>query len=126
MSHHCQAAILHCIDFRFQEALDKFMAIHKLNGNCDRIGIAGGVKNLGEVHDELSISENLHQVKDIYLVNHQDCGAYGPVVASDPAQEIHTHTQDLLTAKKLIHEKYPQVTIHTYFLTMEKEFVEIN
>jgi carbonic anhydrase len=124
--HTCQAAILHCIDFRFQEAIDKFMAERQLNGSCDRIGIAGGVRNLKEVSNELSISENLHHIKDIYLVNHQDCGAYGSQVSAEAEKELQIHTQDLLTAKKIIKKKYPQVTIHTYFLTLEKEFVEIN
>ena len=126
MSHHCRSAVLSCIDFRFQEAINKFILEHNLNGNTDRIGLAGGVKKLGEMFEELSISEDLHQVDDMYLINHQDCGAYGPAVAQDQQQELKTHTRDLLTAKKLINEKYPQVNVYTYFLTLEKEFIEIN
>ncbi len=126
MSHHCKAAILHCIDFRFQEALDKFVKDQGLNGNTDRIALAGGVKSLGEVFEELSISEDLHQVAEMYLINHQDCGAYGPEVARDKQKERETHKRDLSVAKKLIKEKYPQVNVHTYFLTLNKEFVEIN
>lgn len=126
MTHHCQAAILHCIDFRFQPTIDKFLAKHKLNGNCDRIGIAGGAKKIGEVFEELNTSETLHSVKDIYLVNHQDCGAYGPQVAENAEKELETHTNDLLQAKKILNEKYPDVNIHTYFLTLDKKFVKVN
>ena len=126
MSHTCKAAIVHCIDFRFQSALDQFITKHNLTGNVDRIGLAGGVKRLGEVFEELSMSEDLHEVKDMYLVNHQDCGAYGPLIAKDKRQELKTHTKDLLNAKKLLNEKYPQVHVHTYFLSLEKEFIKIN
>ena len=126
MAHHCKAAVLNCIDFRFQEAIDGFMKKQGLNGNADRIGIAGGVKNMGEMFQELSISERLHQVEDIYLINHQDCGAYGPEVAKDSKVELETHRSDMLMAKKIIQEKYPQINVHAYFLTLDKDFVEIN
>ena len=126
MVHHCQAAVLHCIDFRFQEAIDQFLAKQGLNGNTDRIGIAGGVKNMGEMFNELSISERLHQVQEMYLINHQDCGAYGPETAKDADVELQTHKSDLLTAKTIIHEKFPNVNVKAYFLTLEMEFVEIS
>lgn len=124
-AHHCQNSIVHCIDFRFQEALDDFIKTHKLQGACDRIGIAGGVKNIGETFHEIDLSETLHHVQHVYLINHQDCGAYGPEVSADPVKELEKHTKDLYIAKQIINQKYPEVQVHCYFLTLDMEFKEV-
>jgi carbonic anhydrase len=121
MTHHCKAAVVTCIDYRFHEAVEKWLKDKGLNGNVDFISMAGAVKDFGMALDELDISKRLHAVKEIYLVNHQDCGAYGPAVAADKKQESKTHKRDLLEAKKMLEYRYPGVKVETYFLTLDKE-----
>jgi carbonic anhydrase len=124
VDHVCSNAILHCIDFRFQEFLDRFIDEQGMGGDCDRISIAGGVKEFGEMFHELDLSEQLHHVKDMYLINHQDCGAYGEAVVSDP-REQEIHASDLQRARELLVAKYPELRVHLYFLTLEGEFRKV-
>ncbi|MBI5222334.1 MAG: carbonic anhydrase, partial [Candidatus Magasanikbacteria bacterium] len=46
MSHHCQALILHCIDFRFHEAIINWLKEKGLANNCDIVSLAGASKGL--------------------------------------------------------------------------------
>jgi len=114
--------MLHCIVFRFQSALDRFIENQGLKGDVDRISMAGGTKEWEKAFYQLEISLRLHEIKKIYLINHQDCGAYGPDVAADKENEWNTHKWDLLKAKVALEEKYPEVEVFVYFLTLDKEF----
>lgn len=125
MAHTCTNAILHCIDFRIQKHLDRFIKEMKLEGDVDRMAIAGAVKNLGEAFFQLNLSNILHQTKHIYIINHQDCGAYGAEVAANAEKEMATHSADLLLAKQILENKIPGVKVHPYFVTLDGEFVPV-
>jgi len=43
--HSCEAVAVHCIDFRLQKAISKFLG-KRFPGGYDRIAVAGGVKDL--------------------------------------------------------------------------------
>lgn len=126
MAHICTNAILHCIDFRIQKHLDRFIKEMELEGDCDRMAIAGAVKNLGEAFYQLNLSNMLHHTKHIYIINHKDCGAYGAEVAADPEVEMATHTADLLLAKQILENKISGVTVHPYLVTLDGEFISIS
>ena len=118
-----QALLLSCIDFRFQKMIEDFMEIdQKALKAFDRVTIAGGVKQI--VHpdnpaikdfilSQINISIKLHDPESIYLMNHEDCGAYG--INNDLA----IHTEDLREAKKIIQEIYPHKTIKLFQATFE-------
>ncbi|OGJ50876.1 hypothetical protein A2335_00850 [Candidatus Peregrinibacteria bacterium RIFOXYB2_FULL_32_7] len=124
MSHNCKAVIVHCIDFRFQKALNEFLQKNDLIGNIDRISIPGGVKDMKKVLEYVELSVKLHGTKEVYLVNHQDCGAYG-LGEIEFTKEKEIHKKDLEKMKKILSEKIPGLKINILFL-LKNEFAPLN
>lgn len=114
MSHHCQAVIVHCIDFRLQRALKKFLEEQNLLGDCDIVSAGGAAKNSEFVLGQVDIAKRLHGIRKAYLINHTDCGAYGGSQAfASKEEERKKHEEDLKNARKLILTKYPDLEINT-------------
>ena len=85
----------------------------------DYVGFAGATKNLETIIGQLDISVRLHQVKEVVLINHEDCGAYG-------AESTHDrHALDLNKAKKMILEKYPALKVDLFYLHLDGQFEAI-
>jgi hypothetical protein len=68
----------------------------------------------------IDISKSLDNIKDIYLINHQDCGAmkgylgcsgYPDNLGDNNQKEIDINTTVLLYAEKYVQCKYPNATI---------------
>ena len=116
-SHNCRAIVVGCMDFRLRSGIRKWTA--KLEGGFDRLAIAGGVKNLPFVLDQVELSYKLHHITEVYLINHEDCGAYGE------EGTFEKHTKDLSFAKKIIGQKFPKLKIMTLFQKLNGEFVEV-
>lgn len=124
MSHHCDNLIIHCIDFRFIRAINAFMDDRQLAGNCDVISVAGGVKSIVEpsapadktvLLKQIELSKKLHGGTTVYLVNHEDCGAYGGKQAFESDErEIEHHGHELRDAADMLTAIYPDFTIHSY------------
>lgn len=134
MSHIARALVLVCMDFRFQKAFRDFLVEQGLNDQYDLISVAGAAKVLASPTDpfekenfekQLSLSANLHQISEVFLINHQDCGAYGPELAKDPKKEREIHETDLKKARQIILQKYPQLKVHLYFCTLDKKFEKV-
>ncbi|MEY4731758.1 MAG: hypothetical protein RL681_704 [Candidatus Parcubacteria bacterium] len=121
MKHECRALLLHCIDFRFGSAIKKHLEENGLMDNCDIVSLAGAAKNLVSpandadrelVLSQIEISKRLHHISEVILLNHTDCGAYGGRAAfSDRATEDAKHITDLAEAKKLVHERFPDLAV---------------
>ncbi len=69
---------------------------------------------------DIEVSVNLHQVEAIYLINHEDCGAYGSMNFSSREEETKQHCQDLQEAKDIILEKFSNVNVKLYFAQLAK------
>lgn len=123
-SHEAQALVLTCIDFRFHEQIVKLLneqGINSFDLKCD----AGAVKYL--VSDEkpavrewilqnIEIAKRLHRIRQIVLINHADCGAYGGNAAFSTAEDqAKFHRDQLKQAKILIQKSFPDLQILTYF-----------
>jgi len=117
--HKCDALIVACIDFRFQKYLKNWLKKNFQNKTYDYVGFAGATKNLDIIIGQLDISVRLHQIKEVVLINHEDCGAYGVDSTHD------RHSADLLKAKKLIVSKYPNLSVSLFYLHLDGEFEEI-
>ena len=128
MSHHCRATVLVCEDFRLHQRVDgrNYISdfIKSLSGDCDIITRGGGVLDIvrpaesgfrESVVRDLKVSTELHQVKEIYLINHEDCGAYGSMNFSSKDEELKQHFRDLKKAKKIIGEEFKQIKIKIFF-----------
>ena len=126
--HNCDLLVISCIDFRFQEHLRNFLEKdHK--GNYDLVCIAGSAKNFisGSEADketvlkQVKISKELHHIKKVFLINHQNCGAYGNDLVSGSSEEKQTHMKDLIGAKEDLIKVFPDLEICLYFIEFETE-----
>ena len=119
MVHSCEAVVVSCIDFRLQKHIRNWTD-RKLKGRTfDYVGIAGSTKNLRILLDQIEISVKLHRVKEVHLINHEDCGAYGV------GGTLGRHKIDLKKAKSKILSKYPQLSIYLYYLHLDGYFDNI-
>lgn len=126
--HRCRACVVYCMDFRLHESLANFFAEQKLDGDgADVIRVGGAIKSLSrpkEARDreflleQLNVAYALHGVRQFYLINHEDCGAYGLKDVVDSPEELATHREDLRVAKALIQDRFPDTEILTYFMKL--------
>lgn len=129
MPHICSTLVLTCIDFRFQQSIHDWMESNSIMGDHDRVGIAGGVLNLTHPEQEqyrslilkqIEISWNLHHIKKIILINHEDCGAYGGKTAfGSDDQEFSKHQAELTQAMQFVKQKFPDIEVETYFARLD-------
>ncbi len=121
MSNHiCDGLVVACIDFRFQKYIKDWLGKNFQNKTYDYVGFAGSTKNLDTIMGQLDISVRLHQIKEVVLMHHEECGAYGTESTHD------RHAEDLSKAKKTILEKYPDLSISLFYLHLNGEFEKIS
>jgi hypothetical protein len=117
------------MDFRLNGALNAFLSEQKLDKDgADIIRVAGAAKNLARPSEprdrdfllqQLATSAGLHGTRQFYLVNHEDCGAYGQEQAPDSDAELAMHSRDLRAGRALLQEKFPGVGVLTYFMRLD-------
>lgn len=80
--------LLSCMDLRLLDEITRFMDHDGLNNRYDHVILAGAA--LGALggdsgkhqhwkrtfFDHLEIAYKLHHIKDVYIIEHRDCGAY--------------------------------------------------
>lgn len=121
MSHYCKALLLHCIDFRFGEAIKNWLAENHLLNNCDIVSLAGAAKGLANpaspaepavILRQIEISADLHKISQVILMNHTDCGAYGGREAFESGEaECNQQMKDLRRGQEIILEKFPELEV---------------
>src|SRR3989344_6384455 len=118
--HSCQAIIVTCIDFRLQEYIDNWIDKKFIPKTFDRVAFAGGVLNLDTVLKQIGIAVNLHHIKKVVLINHEDCGAYGKTGTPEK------HEQDLKKAEIKIKKLFPDLEVNLYYLHLDGTFELLN
>ena len=115
-SHSCEAVVVTCIDFRFQDFISQWISQNLPPKSYDRVAFAGGVKNLETILGQIEISKRLHDIKKVVLINHEDCGAYGEQGTPEK------HSEDLKNAATKIKELHPDLEVETYYLHLDGTF----
>lgn len=137
--------VLHCIDYRFSDFNQNYFFKKNMKPlSFDSSGIAGSSLCLGleekdfnkmpdqhvlilkrwrqTVFDHFDISIQLHDIKSIYLLDHENCGAYnvflGNIFSNLSEKEQHLHLME--NAKKVLQNKYPQLKIVKLYFTLKK------
>ncbi len=118
--HQAEAIIITCIDFRFQDYINKWISQNFSPKTFDRVAIAGGVFDFDYVLKQVEISHRLHHIKKVILINHEDCGAYGETGTPEK------HTQDLKNATLKIKTLYPDLEINSYYLHLNGIFAAVD
>lgn len=119
MLHIADAIIIACIDFRFQKYLRAFEDEYLNNKTYDFVGFAGASKNLDLILGQIDISVRLHQIKQIVLIHHEECGAYGV------ESTFERHAADLKKAKEVILAKYPNLQVDLFYMKLDGEIEKI-
>ena len=123
-SHECEALVITCMDFRFHETTMKF--IHDGLGidTFDLATAPGACKLINS--DIVALSKKLHNIKQVIIVNHATCGAYG---IKDPVKELEIQSQDLKKADAILGDLFPDLSIKLFFAqkgTSEINYLRIN
>lgn len=116
MAHTCDALVVSCIDFRFQKYIRNWLDTNLSDKTFDYVGFAGGSKDIDTIMTQLKISVDLHNINQVILMNHEECGAYG--TQSTPEN----HARDLKKAKEVILATYPNLHVDLYYLHLNGEF----
>lgn len=122
--------VLSCIDFRFVEAIHNFLASKGLTRKYDWTALAGASLALASFPqpadqnafwDQLEISVNLHHIGEVMLFEHQECGAYNrlhPHLSENKKREREIHKLYAANAAQAIINRYPQMEVKAYFVTL--------
>jgi hypothetical protein len=138
-SHEADALILTCIDFRFPHAVVEYMDGLRRKGEppitYDHVILAGA--SLGVFSgvfpqwattfwDHLAVSLKLHKIRQVYLLDHQDCGGYREFgalpgtdqvpVGSEKERQVHQHYMDRLAYQ--IRSTHPELEVITHLLEL--------
>jgi len=125
-SHNCDAVFVGCIDFRIQSAMNDFVSSQNLTGNCDRVSVAGSCKDTDFILKQLEISHRLHHIKNVYLIHHQDCGAYGLPATTSPEEEKRLHQSDMESLRqKILATISPNLHVYLYFAHLDGSVVPL-
>ncbi|MDO8498359.1 MAG: hypothetical protein Q7S44_01045 [bacterium] len=117
--HFCEAVIVTCIDFRFQEYINSWISQNFHPKSYDRVAFAEGVHDLEAILKQIEVSQKLHHIKKVVFINHEDCGAYGKEGTDK------RHHEDLKNAAQKVKEKFPDLEVETYYLHLGGTFEEI-
>jgi carbonic anhydrase len=117
-----EAMLLSCIDPRFQKLVFDRQIKEGLSDKYSAFTVAGA--SIGVVApafkawqetfwENLAASIQLHNIKQVIVVNHRDCGAakiaYGQAAVATPAAETETHKNALLKFKKELAARQPKM-----------------
>ena len=129
MPHACKALVIRCMDFRFISAINEYLESKNLLNHCDIVAAAGAVKNFASPEHELDreflmrqidIAKRLHGIREVILINHTDCGAYGGRKAfTSREEEREKHSEELRAAATMVAERYPSLAIQTLIADIE-------
>lgn len=119
-AHICDALVITCIDFRFQRSINKWLKANFGDYVYDRVALGGGVFDFYTILKQVEISNRLHKIKKVLLMNHEDCGAYGDLGTFE------RHKTDLEQEEVIIEKLYPHLDVETYYIHLNGTFDEIS
>ena len=115
----CDALVVHCMDYRLQKFLQPWITVRFGYDNFDIISLAGSVHDYEMVLKYVQLAVQIHRIKTVCLINHEDCRAYG----RDGTYKRHKH--DLLETTSKIHALFPHLQVETFYLHLDGAFESI-
>jgi carbonic anhydrase len=116
---HCDALVVHCMDYRLQKFLQPWITVRFGVDNFDIISLAGGVHDYEMVLKYVQLAVQIHSIETVCLINHEDCRAYG----RDGTYK--RHKQDLLDTRVKILAFFPHLKVETFYLRLDGIFEPI-
>tara|TARA_B100000073_G_scaffold146804_1_gene120850 strand:- start:135 stop:524 length:390 start_codon:yes stop_codon:yes gene_type:complete len=118
-----KAMVLSCIDPRFQPKVFNYLKKKNLAGKYSSFTIAGGsigvtAKKFKKWHstfwENLATSIKLHNISNLIVINHNDCGAAKIVNGNNKFStsiENKIHNQSFKIIKRKLKKKHPSIKI---------------
>lgn len=116
---HCDALVVHCMDYRLQKFLQPWITVRFGYDNFDIISLGGSVHDYEMVLKYLQLAVQAHTINTVCLINHEDCRAYG----REGTYKRHRH--DLLDTAAKIHALFPDLLVETFYLHLDGTFESI-
>jgi carbonic anhydrase len=116
---HCDALVVHCMDYRLQKFLQPWITVRFGYDNFDIISLAGGVHDYEMVLKYVQLAVQIHTINTVCLINHEDCRAYGR------EGTYKRHRRDLLDARFKIHALFPDLNVEAFYLHLDGTFETI-
>jgi len=121
--HHWEVLAVSCIDGRFIKKTIDWLT-EQTGGVFDFRTEVGATKAIIDCESDrdsfcnvIETSLKLHSIKQLFLIDHIDCGAYGGSKEFDSAEkEKKFHIEQLDKASEIIAKKYPQIEIKKVFV----------
>lgn len=117
---HCDALVVHCMDYRLQKFLQPWITVRFGYDNFDIISLAGSVHDYEMVLKYVQLATLIHGIDTVCLINHEDCRAYG----RDGTYKRHKH--DLMDSQVKIKALFPQLKVETFYLHLDGIFESIS
>lgn len=117
---HCDALVVHCMDYRLQKFLHPWIILRFGQDNFDIISLAGGVHDYEMVLKYVQLAVQIHSIHTVCLINHEDCRAYG----REGTYKRHKH--DLQDAQQKIRRLFPKLKVEPFFLHLDGVFEQIS
>ena len=123
------AAAVYCSDGRLGEQFDDFLhnALHL--PRYDRLAVPGGAACLADhfatyregdaVAAQLEFLINVHQLKRVILIAHENCAFYTDRLRISPIGVTEKQHEDLIKAVERVQQLGGQVQVEAYFARME-------
>ena len=118
-----EAMVLSCMDPRFQPKVFNYLKKKNLTGKYSSFTIAGGsigvtAKKFKKWHstfwENLATSIKLHNISNLIVINHNDCGAAKIVNGNNKLStsiENKIHNQSFKIIKKKLKKKHPSIKV---------------
>ena len=126
------ALLLSCMDYRLIDETERYMTGRGLRDKYDHVVLAGA--SLGAITtkypdwgrtfwEHLDIAIQLHQIHEVIVLDHRDCGAYktilGVDLAADPARETTVHAAQLRTLRSAIVQKHSTLGVELLLMSLD-------
>lgn len=134
--HSCDAAVLMCVDFRFTEYyLEGVRKTFNIE-TFDTWAVPGAAKNFVDPDNKAfaealiakikQVSVGLHDIKQIIVLDHADCGAYGGRKAFESIEsESHKHNEDLEATRAILKEHFPDQEIKIGIASLSEDETQV-
>jgi len=131
--HEVPAAVFYCLDPRFRQQTAEFLKGELGLENFDQYVAPSGPRVLAQEATRgifldmvKRVSVGLHHIKEIILIAHRDCGAYGGSKAfSNREAERATQEEDLKIAREILRKEFPELEkIALYYLEIVGDKIE--
>ena len=121
--HHWPVLALSCIDGRFIDRTTNWVAEHTAGVFDYRTEVGSSKAIIDSPADRerffnlIETSKKLHDISEIWLIDHIDCGAYGGSKEfSNADEEKKFHIEKLTEAAGIIAEKFPELQIKKIYV----------